>query len=365
VPRAVRVQNATITDRDVQALHFRNNIFQTTGGVPLVQITSGQLAGATDLKFQANDYFASGGAFHVLWGGASYSSLSTWRASGQELIGSASVGRSVDPRLEAAGAGATLGDASRLETLAAYRLQPGSPLINAGLNLAAMFSLDSGGLDFYGTRIVDPPDIGACEHSADANGSLDVVMYARNANAIAGSWVPVADSTAASGVRLRNPDAGAARIAQALVSPSDYFELTFVADAGRDYRLWIRGKAYANSGLNDSVHVQFSDSVDAAGAAVWRLGTSSATVVNLEDCSGCGLAGSGWQDNGYGAGALGRLVRFANSGAHRLRIQTREDGFSIDQVVLSASAYFNASPGSLINDSTILPISSTSSTIAR
>ena len=37
-----------------------------------------------------------------------------------------------------------------------------------------------------------------------------------------------------------------------------------------------------------------------------------------------------------------------------MRIQTREDGVSIDQVVLSASTYLTASPGQLSNDATII-----------
>jgi len=33
----------------------------------------------------------------------------------------------------------------------------------------------------------------------------------------------------------------------------------------------------------------------------------------------------------------------------------REDGLSIDQIVLSPSTYLNAAPGALKNDNTILP----------
>ena len=62
----------------------------------------------------------------------------------------------------------------------------------------------------------------------------------------------------------------------------------------------------------------------------------SATDVNLEDCSGCGQSGWGWQDNGWGsATAIGTHVYFRNPGTHTIRIQTREDGFAIDQIVLS------------------------------
>jgi hypothetical protein len=75
-------------------------------------------------------------------------------------------------------------------------------------------------------------------------------------------------------------------------------------------------------------------------------------MVSLEDCSGCGEAGWGWNDNGYNASGV--LVRFATSGTHTLRVQQREDGISIDQLVLSAAKYLTAAPGSLKNDSTIV-----------
>jgi hypothetical protein len=154
---------------------------------------------------------------------------------------------------------------------------------------------------------------------------------------------------------MQNANAGAPKIASALATPADYFELTFTAAAGRPYRLWIRGKAEANYWGNDSVHVQFSASVDAAGSPTSRIGTTSATEVNLEDCSSCGVAGWGWQDNGYGAGRLGPEIRFATTGTHTIRIQVREDGFGIDQIVLSAAAWRTAAPGTLKNDATILP----------
>src|SRR5262249_51806006 len=106
---------------------------------------------------------------------------------------------------------------------------------------------------------------------------------------------------------------------------------------------------------NDSVFVQFSGSVDQNNNALWRIGTTDATVVNLEDCSGCGLSGWGWQDNGWGVGVMGPLVYFASDGQQTIRVQAREDGFSIDQIVLSPSTYISASPGTLTNDKVILP----------
>jgi hypothetical protein len=95
--------------------------------------------------------------------------------------------------------------------------------------------------------------------------------------------------------------------------------------------------------------------VASSGAAQWRIGTTSGADVNLEDCSGCGLSGWGWQDNGWGVGVMGPLVYFATTGPQTIRVQQREDGVSIDQIVLSSGAYLNASPGALKNDTTILP----------
>ena len=187
-------------------------------------------------------------------------------------------------------------------------------------------------------------------------GQGDVVLYASESTVKVGNWSVVSDSTAAGGARMFNPDAGVAKLNDALRNPTSYFEMTFQAQAGTAYHLWIRGKAQADYWGNDSIFAQFSDSLDSSGgAAVFRIGTNSGTAINLEDCSGCGLQGWGWQDNGWGVGVMGPLIYFANSGTHTIRIQPREDGLSIDQIVLSPGTYLNTSPGALKNDTTILP----------
>jgi hypothetical protein len=107
------------------------------------------------------------------------------------------------------------------------------------------------------------------------------------------------------------------------------------------------------------VWVQTSGTIDASGAPLYRIGTTSATMVNLEDCSGCTVSGWGWQDNGFGSGVSGPLLTFAGTPgtqvSHTLRIQAREDGISIDQIVLSDTTYLESAPGLPRNDSTILP----------
>jgi hypothetical protein len=192
-----------------------------------------------------------------------------------------------------------------------------------------------------------PPPPPACD-------TREIVIHPGVTADAHGAWIVEAEESAGSRKAVRHPDAGGAKLAAALASPAHYFDVTFQAEAGVDYRLWLRGRAQNNYWANDSVFVQFSGSVDAEGVANWRIGTTGATTVNLEDASNSGLSGWGWQDNGYGAGVLGPLVRFAASGPQTLRVQTREDGLAIDHILLSASRYKTSAPGQLKNDATIL-----------
>jgi hypothetical protein len=183
----------------------------------------------------------------------------------------------------------------------------------------------------------------------------DVVLYASDVAAtgkIVGDWSLVTDASAADNRLLRNPNRGAAKLTTPAANPASYFEATFDAEGGVPYRLWMRGRAEANHYANDSTHVQFSDSVDASGAPVFRIESTSSSAWVLEQGDGAGLSGWGWSDNGWDS--LGPLIRFAATGTHRIRIQVREDGLSIDQIVLSPSRFLNAAPGAPKNDTTIV-----------
>ncbi|HXG65873.1 MAG TPA: hypothetical protein VNO70_12270, partial [Blastocatellia bacterium] len=103
--------------------------------------------------------------------------------------------------------------------------------------------------------------------AAAQTSSDDVILYASEATVRSGGWAKGSDSTAAGGYCMRDADAGAAKLTSPLANPTNYFELTFNAEAGRGYRLWIRGKAQNDYWGNDSVFVQFSGSVTASGAA--------------------------------------------------------------------------------------------------
>jgi PKD repeat protein len=183
--------------------------------------------------------------------------------------------------------------------------------------------------------------------------SQDVVIYASEISTAFGAWAHAADTSAAFNTKLHHPDAGGAKLVTPLANPIDYFEATFTAQAGIPYHLWMRGKAERNSYMNDSAHVQFSDSVAAPGGApVYRINTTDSTVYSLEDCTSCGLSNWGWQDNGFPD--IGPDIYFETSGTHTIRIQTREDGLAIDQIVLSPAAYLTTEPGPPKDDTTII-----------
>src|SRR4051812_30492984 len=113
----------------------------------------------------------------------------------------------------------------------------------------------------------------ACVFSSlagEAQAASDVVIYAARASKVAGLFQVTSDSTAAGGQRIGTQDAGATKVATALAVPTSYFEISFVAMAGIPYHLWFRGFAQNKSFSNDSAYAQFSDSVDASGAAIDR-----------------------------------------------------------------------------------------------
>jgi hypothetical protein len=188
--------------------------------------------------------------------------------------------------------------------------------------------------------------------STSALTAQDIVLHAGTATRRVG-WNPVTDATATGGVRLHNPNASVPKITTASAAPTSWFEMSFTASAGTPYRLWMRLKADGEAYANDSVHVQWSDSVTAAGAADARIGTTSSHSVILEHCDGAGRHGWGWSDNGWCGD--GPSIRFAASGTHTIRVQQREDGVSIDQIVLSPVTYATRPPGAAKDDATRLP----------
>ncbi|MEP6592792.1 MAG: hypothetical protein ABJC51_03825, partial [Acidobacteriota bacterium] len=213
-------------------------------------------------------------------------------------------------------------------TLSIVDFRPGRPTVlystmlgGAGTDFAAAVAPDGAGGAFFGGlsegfasvngQPPPPKDAGSNFHSFVAhvgaqrvtmpNPPADIVLYAYdgggtgfNPTAIVGEWTLQQDAAAAGGWMAREPDQGAAKVTTPAVDPHNYFELEFLAVADVPYHLWMRMKADNDGYQNDSVWVQFSDSVDGGGNPAWRIGSTAATGIVLEDCSGCGEQGWGW-----------------------------------------------------------------------
>ncbi|MFB3879638.1 MAG: right-handed parallel beta-helix repeat-containing protein [Armatimonadota bacterium] len=142
-------------------MRFCNNLIVTTGGLPLIEGED-----RPGLIVAGNCYWSSGDPFLVTWGGDSYDDLNAWRAAtGQERAAGKDTGVTADPLLGDPGHGGTFDNADKLDSLAAYRPRPGSPLIGAGLNLRALFGIDLGERDYNGSRLSPGGrySVGACE----------------------------------------------------------------------------------------------------------------------------------------------------------------------------------------------------------
>ena len=184
----------------------------------------------------------------------------------------------------------------------------------------------------------------------------EVVVYASDlpATALHGNWRIVTDAASPNGKALATIDNGFAATSAPIAAPADYVDVSFNADAGVPYRLWLRLRATANNKYNDAVWVQFSDAL-VNGSGVYRLNSSSGLLVNLAtDGTASSLSAWGWQNGAYWL-QQPTTFTFATAGTHTMRIQVREDGVMLDQIVLSPKTYLNAAPGPPSNDATIVP----------
>ena len=193
--------------------------------------------------------------------------------------------------------------------------------------------------------------------SARAASNEEIVLHAADAT-LRGHWTRTANAKAPGDEMLTTPDKKWSHTNAALAYPQHFVEFTLDAPANTAYHIWLRLRAAENSKGNDSVFVQLSDAVTENGARIYRIGTTSALAVTLQSCDDCPLSGAGWVDGSFGMKQT-PVVEFAESGSHTLRIQTREDGVQVDQVVLSPAAFLTSAPGSRANDSTLVSKSGT------
>ena len=124
-------------------LNFYNNILVAENGADLVQVPAGYHAG-----FFGNLYHTSG-SFNIKYKGVVYGSLDAFRATQNEIYSGSAVGTEADPLLQAPGEGGIIGFGNSLAGLSAYKLQAGSPAIDAGIS----FSEGTAEKDFYGNSL--------------------------------------------------------------------------------------------------------------------------------------------------------------------------------------------------------------------
>lgn len=214
-----------------------------------------------------------------------------------------------------------------------------------------------------GTLFVEP--IAAGDPPSPSSTPPNVVIYASDvaAGARHGVWAATADSTSPNGIKLTTPAGSAPNTDAPLASPADYVDMPFTTATNTPYTLWIRVKAANNSKFSDSFWVQLSDA-QAGGTGVYPIGTTSGLLVNLAtDSTATSLSNWGWVNGAYW---MTQPATFTFSTTqHTLRIQPREYGVQIDQIVLSPSSFLNpdascpascgAAPGTLNNNTTIVP----------
>ena len=179
----------------------------------------------------------------------------------------------------------------------------------------------------------------------------DIVLTAADVTVIRGNWARISSTTGAGGQLMSSTNNGFTKTDAPAAAPANYFEAPFMAAANTNYRVWLRLRAPSGSKTNDSVWVQFTGAVSSRGAPLWRTGTTSGQLINLEACSGCGLSGWGWQNRT----ATGGVVRFEAAGPQTVRIQTaggrRPGGSDCPQ----PGEVPDTAPGSEKNDGTVLP----------
>lgn len=154
---------------NMKGLKIRNNVFYTTTGVNMLHST--YTFDTTKIHLQNNNYFDTTGSPRFIYR-TTYTSLKAFKAAalGQEMRGSLSLGLSVDPLFVNPGGGKNIkpSEGGELTYMTAYMQQPGSPLIDNGLDLETLYGLNIGDRDFYNNKLSNEIkfDLGANEFNA-------------------------------------------------------------------------------------------------------------------------------------------------------------------------------------------------------
>jgi hypothetical protein len=177
--------------------NFVNNIMYATSSYGILSSTGN----AATAFFFNNDYWGGSQGINFYIGSSVYTSLSAFRQSFNETLNGQNYGYTVNPQLSSPGNAGTVGVGS-LSTLTNYQLQTGSPMIDAGFNLASQWGYQPGSVDFNGLSIPygNAYDMGACEsHGAGivSGATYQLISGVNNTSVLDVNGSYTADGTAA------------------------------------------------------------------------------------------------------------------------------------------------------------------------
>jgi hypothetical protein len=148
-----------------------NNIFYTTGGLPLVTIPTAFVAQTP--KFIGNLYYTNSEPFSMNYGNK-YTSLADFRNAGTycEKNGNNNTGINLDPQLININKSPLTVFPKPTDSLNAFHFSQMSPCRNTGLDLKTLFGIDMGTKDFWGNNLKNENtyDIGAFEWKSQTSG---------------------------------------------------------------------------------------------------------------------------------------------------------------------------------------------------
>ena len=148
-----------------------NNIFYTSGGLPLVTVPNTFVAQTP--KFIGNLYYTNGEPFSITYG-SKYTSLTDFRSAGSycEKNGNNNTGLNADPQLININKSPLTVFPKPTDSLNAFHFSQMSPCRNAGLDLQSLFNINMGNRDYWGNTIKNENayDIGAYEWKSLTSG---------------------------------------------------------------------------------------------------------------------------------------------------------------------------------------------------
>ncbi|ALW86066.1 hypothetical protein AUC43_13780 [Hymenobacter sedentarius] len=158
-PKAVYIASGGFSD-----LSLRNNVLQTTGGLPVVSTLC-----TASLRLEGNCYWSTAEPLVVEWNGSTYTDLQAWRTATtqEQLSAGRTTGLNADPQL------------SNLSAVVAPLAT--SPVLAAGIDLQAEFNISPGVRDFMGNPMPQAPargNIGAFESASAVAAPLPVTLSA-------------------------------------------------------------------------------------------------------------------------------------------------------------------------------------------